>query len=191
MSITVQDFVQEFKDKKIVNSRVNEHAVSDYIKDRLEVKTYIPFKLKRQIAEMVVAQNTSNVDSIKKNDAINQYLSFIVAMITAHTALEFSADPVSDYDMLAESGLLPQIIAEFQGSYTECDVILKMALAMELEGNNINALVGRFLDNILKKLDGVSEALKGKLDGFDIKDVLGNFNEEDLAKLSGFLNKIK
>ena len=72
----------------------------------------------------------------------------------------------------------------------EIDIILKMALAMEIEDNNTNALVGKFLNGILTKLDGVGEVLKDKLNGFDIKDILGaDFKQEDLAKLSGFLNK--
>lgn len=186
----IAEFINEFKEKKIMNTQIKPNAISEYIKKTLEVKTYIPFKLKREIAEVVVAQNTKWEDGIKKNDSINQYISFIVAMLTAHTSLEFSEDPVEDYDMLAESGLLPQIIAEFQESYSECDVLLKMALAMELENNNINALVGRFLNGILNKLDTVGDVLKEKLGDINIKDFFGaNFKEEDLAKLTGFLNK--
>lgn len=192
MKITVQDFVQEFKDKKIVNSRVNEHAVSDYIKERLEVKTYVPFKKKREIAEMIIEQCTEVVDGIKKHDTISAYVGFVVAMISTHTALTFSDDPVADYDLLAESGLLPQIVAEFKQSYDECDVVLKMALAMELEDNNVNVLIGHFLNQILGMLDGVGNVLKEKLDDFDLGDILGaDFKHEDLAKLSGFLDKIK
>ena len=186
----VIEFVEKFKNDKVINNQLNPNAVSDYLKENLEIKTYIPFRIKKEIVELVVAQNTKEVDGIKKNDAINQYISFMVAMLSAHTVLEFSDDPVVDYDILAESGLLSQIIAEFQESYSECDVLLKLALNMELEDNSINILVGKFLNNILQKLDGVGEVLKDKLGNFDIKDVLGaDFKQEDLAKLSGFLNK--
>jgi hypothetical protein len=191
MNITVNEFVKEFKEKKIFNSKLNEHAISDYLKEKLAIKTYIPFRLKREIAEIVVSQNTEWVDGIKKHDSVNAYVSFIVASLTAHTNLEFSDDPVADYDLLAESGLLPLIIAEFESSYSECDIILKMVLAMELEDNNINALVGKFLNGILEKLDVVGDVLKDKLGNFDLKDILGaDFKQEDLAKLSGFLNKL-
>lgn len=186
----ILDFINGFKEKKVMNTQINPNAVSEYIKKELEVKTYIPFRTKREIAEMVVAQNTEWVDGIKRNDSINQYVGFVVAMLTAHTNLEFSDDPVADYDLLAESGLLPQIITEFKESYDECDIILKMALAMGLEDNNINVSVARFLDGILKRLDNVGEVLKGQLGNIDIKDILGaNFNKEDLAHLKGFLDK--
>lgn len=185
----VIDFIKDYKEKKVTNTKLQPNAVSDYLRESLEIKTYLPFREKREIAEVVVKQNTTEVDGVKKNDAINQYISFIVAMLTAHTSLQFSNDPVADYDLLAESGLLPQIIAEFQESYNENDILLKMALAMELEDNNVNVLVGKFLNGILQRLDSVGEVLKDKLDGFDIKDILGaDFKQEDLAKLSGFLN---
>lgn len=186
----IVEFIEGFKNAKVQNTKVSPNAVSEYLRKNLEIKTYIPFRTKRQVAETVVAQNTEWVDGMKRNDAINQYLGFVVAMIGLHTNLEFSEDPVEDYDLLAESGLLPQIIAEFQESYNECDIILKLALAMELEDNNLEAVVNRFLNEILQKLDGAGEMLKGSLGNLNIKDVLGNiFKQEDLTKLKGFLDK--
>ena len=188
--MTIQEFVKDFHDKKIQNTKMNDHAISDYLKKELEIKTYLPFRTKREVAELVIAQNTEWVDGVKKHDSINAYIGFVVAMIGAHTNLIFSEDPVADYDILAENGLLPHIITEFKESYDECDIILKMALAMELEDNNINVSVARFLDGILKKLDGVGEVLKGSLGNLDLKEILGvNFNNEDLANLKGFLDK--
>lgn len=185
----VLDFVNEFKNKRIMNTKINEHAVSDYIKEALEIKSYLPFMEKRKIIEVVVEQNTKEVDGIKKNDSINQYLSFVISMLSAHTNIEFSEDPVADYDMLAESGLLPHIIAEFKESYDECDVLLKMELASKLEDNNINVLVGRFLNDILNKLDDFGDMLKDKFGDIDVNDFLSNnFKEEDLAKLTSFLD---
>ena len=190
--MTVQEFVKTFTEKKIINTKINEHAVSDYLKEELHIKTYIPFRIKREVVEMVVAQNIKEVDGVKHYDNINSYISFIVAMISTHTILKFSEDPVVDYDLLAENGLLPQIIAEFKASYDECDILLKMAVAAELENNNINVFVGKFLDGILKRMDGFGEIAKEKLGNLNIQELLGvNFKEEDLAKLSSFLDKLK
>ena len=145
---------------------------------------------KRKIIEVVVEQNTKEIDGIKKNDSINQYLSFVISMLSAHTNIEFSEDPIADYDMLAESGLLSQIIAEFKESYDECDVLLKMELASKLEDNNINVLVGRFLNGILNKLDDFSGVLKDTFKDINVNDFLGkNFKDEDLAKLTSFLDR--
>ena len=183
-------FVEKFKNDKVANNKVNPNAVGEYLKRELEIKTFLPFRTKRTIVENVVAQNIEWVDGFKKTDPMNEYVGFVTAMILAHTNLTFSEDPVADYDLLAESGLLPQIIAEFQESYSESDVLLKMARTYELEDNNINAVVARFTDGILQRLDSVGEVLKDKLDNFDIQDILGgNFKPEDLANLKGFLDK--
>ena len=188
--MTIKEFINDFKSKKIMNTKIDTDAVSKYLKKELEIKTYLPFRTKREIVETVVSQNTDWVDGIKKHDSINAYIGFVVAMISAHTSLQFSDDPVADYDLLAENGLLPQIIAEFKESYDECDILLKMALAMELEDNNINALFGKFLNSILQRVDSIVELAKNIFGNIDIKDVLGEvFKEEDLAELKGFLDK--
>lgn len=188
--MNIKEFIQNFKDKKVINTKINDHAISDYLKENLEIKTYIPFRERRSTVELVVSQNTTVEGGIKKIDSINQYIAFVVAMISLHTNLMWSEDPVADYDMLAESGLLPLIIAEFKESYDECDVLLKMAVAAELEDNNINTQLGKFLNSILQKIDIVGNILGDKLGSINVSDVLGgNFKEEDLTKLKGFLDR--
>lgn len=191
MSITVKDFVQEVSGKRFMNTQAGVDEKIQYFKDRLEIKTYLPFREKRKIAEMIVAQNMTEVDGIKKVDSVNQYIGFVVAMLTAHTAIEFGEDPVSDYDALAESGLLSQIIMCFKESYDESDIVLKMVLAMELEDNSVNALVGRFLNGLSDKLGGIGDALKNKVEGFDMSKLFGDIKQEDLTQLVGFMNKLK
>ena len=188
MIMIIREFVEEFFAKKVQNSKIDEHAVEKYIRKTLEVKEYIPFREKRKIAEDIVEQNTELIDGVWKNDSINQYVTFVLAMLDSHTNLEIGEDPVVDYDTLAESGLLPLVISTFQNDYNECEIILKMALAAKLENNNVNVLVGKFLNGVLTRLDNVG-AMLGKI---NIKDILGvDFTEKDIAALSGLLDKIK
>lgn len=182
--MTIKEFVENYKAKNFMNTKQGMDEKSEWLRKELEIKSYIPFREKRQIAEMIVEMYTDEIDGIKKYDSISAYVGLISAAITAHTSLNFSDDPISDYDLLSESGLLPQIIAEFQESYNEIDVLLKMALAMELEDNNTNVLIGRFLDGVLKKLDGMS----GMLGRINLNEI---FKEENVAKIVGLLNKSK
>lgn len=184
------DFVKDFKDKKIMNTHLKPDAVETYIKENVIVTTYLPFKAKRELAEIILDQCIENVDGIKKHDAIESYMRFVIGMIETHTDLTFSEDPVEDYDLLAEAGLLMPIIDMFKTDYDECNTVLKMALNAELEDNNINVFVGKFLNGILDKLDGVSDVIKDTVGSVDLNNILGgNFKEEDLAKLSSFLDK--
>lgn len=177
----IKEFVEAYRAKRFVNIKTVADEKSEWLRNELEIKSYIPFREKRKIAEMIVEHNITNVDGIKKYDDIDSYVSLVVASIDAHTNLEFSDDPIADYDLLAESGLLPQIIAEFQGSHEEIGILLKMAIAAELEDNNMNVIIGHFLDGILKKLEKLDLT---KLFGAEIK-------EEDVAKVSGFLDRLK
>lgn len=188
----IKEFCEAYKAKKFMNTRQGVDERIEWIRNQLEVKSYVPFRQKREIAEMIVAKNIKTVDGVKKYDDIDSYVSLIIASIAAHTNLTWGEDPIADYDLLAESGLLAQIIAEFQGSHDEIGILLKMAVAAELEDNNVSALVGRFLNKISGLLDSVVAVFKDKMDDFDLKDVLGaDFKEEDLAKLVGLLDKDK
>lgn len=183
---TVKEFYDAYKAKTFMNTPQGLNEKAEWIKGELEIKTYIPFMEKRKIAEMIVEQNIKVVDGIKKYDSIGAYIGFVVASIMAHTSLKFSENPIADYDLLAESGLLLQIVAMFQESHNEIDILLKMALAAELEDNNTNVLIGHFLDAILKKVEGLSGVLNGALSNLDLENM---FNEENMAKIVGLLNK--
>lgn len=183
----IKTFVENYKAKKFMTATKNGiDEKSEWIRNELEIKTYIPFREKRRIAEVIVEQNIEVIDGIKKYDNINAYIGFIITSIVAHTNLKCSDDPISDYDLLAECGLLPQIVAEFQGSHNEIDILLKMAVAYELEDNQPGALIGRFLDSVLQRLDGASEMLNEFIGNLDLEEI---FKNENVAKIVGLLNK--
>lgn len=179
----INDFVQEFKDKKVINTHINPNAVSEFIRNRLEVKEYLPFATKKILAKMVVDANTPLIDGVYKNDTVGQYIGFVVAMLQAHTNLEFGSNSMEEYDILAQNKLLNPIIETFQDDYNECEILLKMTLTSKLEDNNVNVLVGKFLDGILNKVGALLQSI-------DLDKLIGkDFKQEDLAQLKSFLDK--
>lgn len=184
--MTIREFVDAYKAKNFMNTKQGVEEKSKWIRNELKIKSYIPFRDKRKIAEMIVNQNIDVVDGIKKYNSIDGYVSLVVASIIAHTNLQFSEDVISDYDLLAESCLLTEILSEFDSSHKEIEILLNMALDMELEDNEVNALVGHFLDKVLNSVKGLSEYIGGAIDGVNLKEML---NEENMAKIIGFLNK--
>ncbi len=189
--MNVQDFIQEFVDKKISNTKINPNAVEEFIKSKLKIRTFIPFVEKRKIVELVVSANITEEYNIKKIDSVGQFVGFVTSMLMAHTDLELDqVDPIKSYDALSESGLLEPIIACFQGDYSECEVLLKMTVADTLADNELSVVVAKFLDDVSNKLDGVVDGVKEMVGNVDLKELLGmNFEEKDLAKLKGFLDK--
>lgn len=187
----VKDFCDAYKAKRFMVTKNGVDERQEWIKKELDIKSYIPFTEKKKVAEMIVQNNITEIDGIKKYDSISGFMSMMVSSIVTHTNLEFGDNPVSEYDMLAESGLLPQIIAQFQGSHDEIDLLRKMVLDMELEDNQTGALIERFLNKISVALDGVLEVAKDKFKDFDMKDILGaDFKGEDFAQLKSFLDKL-
>ena len=141
--MTTVEFVNDYKAKKI-----NERALESV----LEVKKYLPFNTKRGIVKSIIEENMQYVDGMKKIDPIAQYISFTMSMIISHTSLEISDDPINDYDLLAESGLLNKILALFSDDVDACNIILKMMIEDELADNNPLAVLA-------KLLTGVADAL--------------------------------
>lgn len=184
--MTIKEFCENYKAKKFMNTPQGHSEKVAWLRGELGIKNYIPFMEKRDIAETIVEHHIKVVDGIKKYDAIGAYIGFVVASIMAHTTLKFSDNPIADYDLLAESGLLPCIVGEFQESHNEIDILLKMALASELEDNQPGVLIGRFLDGVLKKLDGAAGALNGILGNIDLDEI---FSNENVARIVGLLNK--
>ena len=189
--ISVQSFVNEFVEKKIMNNKMKPNAVEEFILSKLDITTYLSFNTRREIVEMLVDQIVTENDGIKRVDSVTQFLTFIVAMLASHTTLEFSDKPEEDYDLLSKHGLLEPILATFQKDYAECDALLKAAIADELADNNLNVIIGKFLNGVLGKLDGVGDMLKGFTENLDLSKLLGeNIKEEDVAKFIGLINRL-
>lgn len=189
--ISVKSFVEEFVEKRIINNKINPNAVEEFIRNKLEIVEYLPFKKKREIVDMLVDKIVTEEDGVKKVDSISQFLAFIVAMVASHTTLTFGENPEEDYDALSQSGVLEHLVLMFQKDYSECEALFKMVIADELADNNLNVIIGKFLNSILAKLDGVGDTLKGFTENLDLSKLLGaNINEEEKAKLIGLINKL-
>ena len=189
--ITVKDFVTEFKTKKIQDNRATPHGVSDFIKEKLDFNVYVPFMEKRRIINMVVEQNMSEEHGIVEIDSVGQFVSFLVTMMMSHTTLDFSDNPIDDYDLLCEAGLIEPIVEHFKKDYDECSVLLSMICDQKLKNNNLTFVVSKFLDGILDKVDGFAETLKGVVSQVDLQKLAGTYFEDgDLTALKSFIDKI-
>ena len=188
--ISVKTLVQEFKDKKIQNNKVTPNGINDFLDSKLEVTPYISFKDKREIAEMVVSQNTTAEYNVKKIDSASEFVGFIVATLIAHTNLSFGQNAFEDYDVLSESGLLEHIIATFKKDFDECNVVLQMVRNDMLADNNLSVVVAKFLDGVLDKLDDFGDTIKDVVEKIDLDKLIGlGLNENEMAKVKSLLNK--
>lgn len=171
--------VQEFVDYmgKNTNRIMREDQVASLINRALEPKGYIGIKEKRELVNKIVNQTIYYEDGVFKFDGIYRYMYFTMYTIEAYTNLELSEDVASDFDMLSESKLLPAVICLIQKEFDDVNVFLQMQCEYVLDGNSVEAQVGKFLNNILEKLDDLGNGLSEYLKNINIKELLQHKDE--------------
>lgn len=177
--------VNEFIEKYNSNPRID-------IGKLLEVKKYISIVYKQHIADLVLDNCTDIVDGEVHINSVDRYILFTMAVISAHTNLEFAYEDDSeysslyDYDLLCESGLLSKVIDTFKEDYLSCQEILNMMTSDRLQNNmTIENKLYKFFDSIQEILAQGINKLTENLDG----DLINNM-QLDENNLSQLLNLI-
>lgn len=157
-----------------------------FLKKELEVKEYMSIKQKKELVNDIVNECILYEDGVFKFDEIDKYICFTMRAIEAYTNLELSVDYEDDYDALCEAKMLNNVLETFLGEYENVKILLQMKCDYILSGNTIEAQLGKFLDGLLEKLDGVVNILAGSLEGFDLNKL--PISMEDVGKLMEFVN---
>lgn len=165
--MTIRELVNQMEEKKIQNTKIAPDAVEKFLAANVEAKTYLPFKTRYEIIETIVNQHIIVDEGKVSVDSLSQYVSFIVAMVIAHTDLDFE-DPFEDYDMLCEHGILGAILAMFNDSYEECERMLKMMMDDRLSEYSLQNTIGHLAYRL--------EALGEMLSTIDAEQLLNKIN---------------
>lgn len=182
--MTIREFVDYMK--KNTNRTMKEDQVASLIKRTIEPKAYMSVKDKKELVNKIVNQTIYYDNGIFKFNSIDRYIYFTMYTIEAYTNLELSADIEEDFDVLSESKLLPAVICLIQQEFDDVNVFLQMQCDYILSDNSIEAQLGKFLDSILEKLDGVGSVLSKYLKNINIDELLKSKDE-----ILQFLNKYR
>ena len=174
--MVIADFIQEFKDKKIMNSPIAPNAVAEYLKQTLSIKDYVPFAEKRELCERVL--NTCNEiksNGLVKVDSVGRYMMFTLGIISKYTNLEFSSgedaefDVFDEYDMLCQADLLNPILDVIGEEYMTCNNILNMMMSDIVANNNtVENVVGSILGKIGESVNGLIDVLSEKVEDMEL-----------------------
>ena len=188
----ISEFVNNFIDKKVMNTAINQNAVSDYLKKELEVKDYVPFAEKRDLcARVLEVCNTKDDSGLVKVDSISRYILFTISIISKYTNLEFSSgeeeiDSLDEYDMLCQNNLLNPILDIIGGEYVTCNNMLNMMMDDIVSNNNtVENVVGTVLGKFSDSLDELVSALANKVESMDL-----DLSQIDIDKYSGLIEKL-
>ena len=191
---TIKEFVDEFKNRKIMNTHISPNAVVEYIKKELEVKDYVPFAEKRELcANVLNACNTKDDNGLVKIDSVSRYILFTIAIISKYTILEFSSgkddeefDSLDEYDMLCRANLLDPILEVIGQEYVTCNNILNMMMSDIVANNNtIENVVGHTLGKVSKSVDGLIDTLAEKVENMEL-----DLNQINIDKYKGLIDLI-
>lgn len=188
----ISEFVKNFIDKKVMNTAINQNAVSDYLKKELEVKDYVPFAEKRDFcARVLEVCNTKDDSGLVKVDSISRYILFTIAIISKYTNLEFSSgeeeiDSLDEYDMLCQNNLLNPILDIIGGEYVTCNNMLNMMMDDIVSNNNtVENVVGTVLGKFSDSLDELVSALANKVESMNL-----DLSQIDIDKYSGLIERL-
>lgn len=136
----------------------------------LQVKKYLPFKEKKNIAILIINECTNEVNGVIELDSMQQYLSYVKYMILMHTNLEYTDE---DYDKLCsteymETNLLNAIMSCFGPDAEECSRVLNLMLDDYMRQNSIESAVGRFLNGLNNTIDNLAASLSD----FDVSSII-------------------
>lgn len=171
----ILDFVNEIKAKKIMNTQYQPHAVEDFIKEKLNIKTYVPFVEKRELCKKVLDASCTRNGSIVEVDSVSRYILFTMAIISKYTNLEFSSgedeefDSIDEYDMLCQNDLLNPILDVIGMEYTTCNNILNMIMAdINANNNNIAAVLDKSAQRLLDIVNKLKDVLADKVEELNL-----------------------
>ena len=180
----------------------------DYLKENLEITTYLPFIKKDALAQNIVNATTYKFEDYTKEDGTTgrrktnqiqvnstaQMLLFYRVIIENYTDLEVETEGFyEEYDALNESGVLFELTADFEGhpSLIPAKEISELRGMIDLKQRDIMTNqyeIHSYISNQIERITEVgSVVLKPVLD--KLATELENMDDSKIEKLSKVLEK--
>lgn len=182
----ILEFIQVVNNNKAkLYNKADKNALQNFIKQTLNIKSYISIKEKKQLVEDIVSETIIYENGLLKFNGIDQYIVYAMKCIEAYTDLELSDDIENDYDELSKVGLLEPITSTFAEEYKTVLTLLQMQCDYILMDNSISSKVGVFLTRLSSIIDKLANSLTNSVDNFDISKL--NIDKKDIEKITEFL----
>ena len=179
----IKNFVESYSNFATQNLK------DDYLKDNLEITTYVPF-VKKVTYAASLAQNTmidKDTGNVRVSSESN-YLFFVRSIIELYTDLEIENNAFYDeYDLLNESGLLDEIMQMIpEKEINE----FKMICDMKKDDIIFNQSTPKaFVNQQIERITNIaSVALKPILD--KLATELENIDDEKISKIEKSFDRL-
>lgn len=182
--MTISELVNLMNNSK--NKLLKPEQAQAFLKKELEVKEYMGIKQKKDLVNGIVNECILYENGVFKFNEIDKYICFTMRVIEAYTNIELSDDYEDDYDALCGAKLLNHVIETFVGEYENIKILLQMQCDYILNGNTIEAQLGKFLEGLVEKIDDAIAILSESIEGFDLSKL--PVSMEDINKVMEFVN---
>mgnify|MGYP004516898083 CR=1 FL=1 len=160
------------------------------VKKFVNVKEYVPFEEKVDLVKDIIDTCIENDNGIIRINEIDQYFWFTIKVLQAYTDIEFSIDYYQDYNTLAETGLLGEILNLFKDEYQAVINLLEMQRKYVLEQNRIEFQIAKFLNTATDSLATFVNGLNDKVNDFSTNDIFNAENMKSLENVFGMLKEV-
>lgn len=175
----IVDFIELYETNKVVSD------VEKILKEKLEIKNYIPHGEKIIIADSIIKNSCLTENGEIKIDSCKRFILYIVAIIDSYTNIEIDMKHILDeYDLLNEKGLV--------------EIIIKLLPEKELKDftSTVQMKYDDFMINsyethnyISKEIEKIASIFSSACGG-GLESLAKKIEQIDEKKLSKLLNKI-
>ena len=186
----VKTFVEEYE------KQLTDTDKAQFLKTKLKFEKYMPYAEKLMIAENIIQSSSYAMikenDILKKTDRIKinspmRYVLFVMTIVNKYTNIEVNFNNIMpEFDYLNKNSLIEVIfdkigdkeIGEFN---TVVDMVLNDFVSNKFEFKNYISETFSKVYDLVEKCSPLIDNIVNKLDGM---------SEEDVKKLSGLLGKV-
>lgn len=151
-----------------INIKEIEYAENGIVKN-LEIKKYIPFKTKAELAEGIIKKILKKDENgVMYIDVIGKELILTMAAVAGYTNIILSDNSLEDYDLIKNSGLMDQIELISGNDFRFFkELIDKMSYEIVGCYNHPNAIIARGMNSMIKTMDSTMEHVNQMIDKGD------------------------
>lgn len=180
-----------------------------FLKKNLEVKSYIPFRLKDALADRLISISTYEYENYTTDDgkmkrrktgrikvnSVVQYLLFVRLVIENYTNLEVATETFDEeYDALKQSGLLDKMLFDSNDSTTallplnDIDEFRELVKMKQNDAITNNIAPENFISNQVERISTITGiTLRPVLD--KIAHELETMDDKKIEKLNKIIDK--
>ena len=158
--MTVQEFVDEYKNSPDKQSELKKHITRDYI----------PFAEKQVIANTMISKTINTTEHEMKYIDWNLYdINFVLSIVLLYTDLQINSEnPLNDYDLLEQISFSENVKQCIYEDYKRFRQVYEMSAKTFRQSEQSNyEMICKFINNIMTSVSSLMSITQGADDSLE------------------------